>query len=701
MENESEIPDSQQTEEQQETTPEETTTETTQEVEAADEPISETGQQPEAPGEPTSEITQEQETAGEPSASETTQEPAAEPEDSQEVPEEDGNSREASQTVEEETPAESQENEQQSQDVVAGDEESESPSAARRETSAKSEKTVSIAEEEVTGQEVIADSQEVTDGGQDVTDGGQEVSRDITDGAQEVAADDEGAGSRPVTGGTQQSRQSTAKSGRTFSTRSPSSVAFTDVKDDPFRVKADPPKTFDACYLANALGNVLTEALAEVADKRPWDPVEYLAMWLYKYAETRDQKIQEAEELEERQELEREQREQQERKQQLKEELSVQREQDKQIAKQKQEEQEREQQLQEAAAGLADVTGAERAAAAAAEGGEPAPEQDDPTAVTTTQTELDWKVLHRAAADPDSDMTALLNQGYDLTTRDSNDKTVREIAIDKQIQTHVDAIDAHVCGLFEKGDMDQIQRLLLRGYAQFPELGLKYGTEGEGLNEEAFQFWKIIPDLQQKIASAHKAVLDGDLRELQQQLDRKQLAGGVDEKGLTLLHKAIINEKMELIDYLITTFPEILELTDPSKRTAMHYAYASTNDGIVELLKSNNASLTTLDLGNHEPQFYATNKELIQRSLLTVTEQTEEAAVAADGQSEEPAAMEDGNADAAADAVTDGAAADVEGQQAEEVGAGLEEVGAGQEEVGAGQEEVGAGQVDQQEEAAE
>merc|ERR1711894_78334 len=56
------------------------------------------------------------------------------------------------------------------------------------------------------------------------------------------------------------------------------------------KVYAHVPHTLDAKYLTTHLGSTLTEALHEISERRPWDPIEYLGQWLHNFAAERARK---------------------------------------------------------------------------------------------------------------------------------------------------------------------------------------------------------------------------------------------------------------------------------------------------------------------------------------------------------------------------------------------------------------------------
>lgn len=50
------------------------------------------------------------------------------------------------------------------------------------------------------------------------------------------------------------------------------------------------PTYNDAEYIKFQLGPILKKCLADVVEKRPLDPIEYIAQWLYKHSENEEYK---------------------------------------------------------------------------------------------------------------------------------------------------------------------------------------------------------------------------------------------------------------------------------------------------------------------------------------------------------------------------------------------------------------------------
>uniref|UniRef100_T1JQL4 Uncharacterized protein n=1 Tax=Tetranychus urticae TaxID=32264 RepID=T1JQL4_TETUR len=67
-----------------------------------------------------------------------------------------------------------------------------------------------------------------------------------------------------------------------------------------------------------------------------------------------------------------------------------------------------------------------------------------------------------------------------------------------------------------------------------------------------------------KIDEIHRAVTLGNLRNVQQLIDRKRLAYCRDQMGATPLHKAVIYGQKEIIEYFLDRFPSTIHTRDNS-----------------------------------------------------------------------------------------------------------------------------------------
>ncbi|XP_062587859.1 uncharacterized protein LOC134249538 isoform X2 [Saccostrea cucullata] len=315
--------------------------------------------------------------------------------------------------------------------------------------------------------------------------------------------------------------------------------------------RVPPPSTIDGKYVAEHLGTALTLALAEIAECRPWDPIEYLGQWLYKYRENRNYIDKQEQLMAEIREEEKQKQEEEKEKQRIKEEQVAIMEAERKERERAEEERKRKEQeeLQRQA----------REMDALAQRPNLDTVKEESEEDTNGKDKQGQSELHKLAAQEGADLTALLNLGYNLAERDITCKTPRDIAVEKGIQENVDAIDNYIKGLIEKEKFSLLEQLILDGYTEFQPVIDKLSTEGQ--TEEVKKFLQSIPDVQSKISNVLLAAQQGDLTTIQNILDKK-LSVVKDNKGQSPLHEAVIRQHKDVTEHIVTAFPDTVTCKD-------------------------------------------------------------------------------------------------------------------------------------------
>ncbi|XP_050418573.2 FK506-binding protein 5 [Patella vulgata] len=389
----------------------------------------------------------------------------------------------------------------------------------------------------------------------------------------------------------------------TSSTRKPIQMYIsTDIYE---KKDVPPPATVDGRYIARHLGTALTSALAEIAECRPWDPIEYLGHWLIKYRKNLDyNKSQEDIMKDVRSEEAAMDEEEELRAKRLEEERQIQEAEEKQRREKEEEERkkrEEEEELQKKAKEAAllqkpllpTVT-----------------EELEEDTMYKERDERGQTELHKLAAQEGADLVALFNLGYSLADRDGNNQTPRDIAEDHDIQENIDAMDSYISNMIEQEKLEALQQLLLDGYDKLGVVLSQVSTDG--LPDEVTDFLKAVPDFQAKISQALKAVESGVLRDVAQYLDRKKIALAKDIYGRSPLHIAVLIENKEIVQYIIKHYPTAVKCRDNLNRTPLHYASALSEE-ITNILTSSSADQQAKDVRDRIPAYYSTEKSEIQQ----------------------------------------------------------------------------------------
>ncbi|KAK4307589.1 hypothetical protein Pmani_020655 [Petrolisthes manimaculis] len=213
-------------------------------------------------------------------------------------------------------------------------------------------------------------------------------------------------------------------------------------------------------------------------------------------------------------------------------------------------------------------------------------------------------ILHFAACHPHPDPALQLliaASGCSLADRDHQFRTPRDLALEYGLTDNVAAIDQHVLGLAERGDVVQLSQLLIDGY----DLLEVEDSDGASIlqvaersdNPKAIQFLTDASNFEDKRDWLHKAVKVGSLPHVQYIADTEELAVAKDDHGRTSLHLATLCEDKDIMEFLATQYPSLLSIGDNVGRTPLHYAMAVEGvDQVAKVLVQAGAKRAVKDL---------------------------------------------------------------------------------------------------------
>ncbi|XP_049809128.1 uncharacterized protein LOC126252290 [Schistocerca nitens] len=169
-----------------------------------------------------------------------------------------------------------------------------------------------------------------------------------------------------------------------------------------------------------------------------------------------------------------------------------------------------------------------------------------------------------------------LNAGY----RDELYRTARDVAIQANIPDNIHDIDKWVLHLAANGEREKLMELLLEGYDHILDVENDDGLSiievvAQSEQPETLQFLQSISDFEERREELHNAVRQGNLlrvRELLEADDAELLAIAKNIYGRSSLHIAVLCQDEEITQFLTDRFPTTLKTGDNLERTALHYA---------------------------------------------------------------------------------------------------------------------------------
>lgn len=334
-------------------------------------------------------------------------------------------------------------------------------------------------------------------------------------------------------------------------------------------VKNEPNlSTIEGQYVAATVGPALSGALSEIVERRPFDPIEYLANYLYKYSENKKNERKEAElnalieKLRIEEEINRQKQEE------MRKELEAIQLAEENFRKEKEAEERAKKEAEELAKRKQELANMPPPL--------PAVKEEDEYLIV----EFGETKLHAAAAVRGSNLVELIKTAnINLASRNSQYLNARDIAEKAEIAENVKQLDDYVCDLIVSEDYKAVQDLVINGYNNIVEiveanLGNAEQLEAKDMSSQAVEVFQTIPELMEKIHKVKESIAANDLATLKASLDRKSLAFFRDNHGKSAMHLAIEKLNLHIALFLLEKYPVLSKMNDCHGKHPVDYLEA-------------------------------------------------------------------------------------------------------------------------------
>jgi ankyrin repeat protein len=321
--------------------------------------------------------------------------------------------------------------------------------------------------------------------------------------------------------------------------------------------------TFEAQYVSRTVGSALSRGLAEIVQRRPGDPIEYLANYLHKFVQ--NTKAAEADRDTEQRlaRLQRKQAEEQAKNAAMRKERDQIESQEADERRERDNEERRKKELEELAKRKEEVANTAPPLPSLAE------EEDQIVEFGETK-------LHQLAAQEGSNLTALLKENHSVAARNAAFKTPRDIAMEANLLDNVRQIDEFVGELVVSENYKALSDLAILGFDDLLSIiETRFGDADamleKGMSGQAAEIYTAMPQLQARINDVKSLIDKNELDTLKEMLDKKMLVFYRDQQGRSPLLQAIEKKYLELALFLVERYPFLAKLNDCTEKYPLDY----------------------------------------------------------------------------------------------------------------------------------